>query len=109
MQLNPELVIEIGGHVNVPIPFPEDQKFKLLPGQTAAEYMMSRQDPWKQMLSEKRAETILQYLIKNGIEASRMTAKGYKNGQMLFPYAREESQQQMNRRVEITVTGRTGH
>jgi outer membrane protein OmpA-like peptidoglycan-associated protein len=107
MQLNPDLVIEIGGHVNVPIPYPEDQKFKLLPGQTAAEYMMAQQEPWKQTLSEKRAETILQYLIKNGIDASRMTAKGYKNGQMLYPFAREESKQQMNRRVEITITGRT--
>jgi outer membrane protein OmpA-like peptidoglycan-associated protein len=109
MQLNSDLVIEIGGHVNVPLPYPEKQNFKLLPGQTPAEFMMAQQIPWKQALSEKRAETILQYLLKNGIKASRMTAKGYKNAQMLFPYARDEREQQMNRRVEITVTGRTSH
>ena len=109
MQLNSDLVIEIGGHVNVPLPYPEKQNFKLLPGQTPAEFMMAQQIPWKQALSEKRAETILQYLLKNGIMASRMTAKGYKNAQMLFPYARDEREQQMNRRVEITVTGRTSH
>jgi hypothetical protein len=37
-----------------------------------------------------------------------MVAKGYKNSKMLYPYTGCSSlQQQMNRRVEITVTGRT--
>ncbi|MDO8971492.1 MAG: OmpA family protein [Saprospiraceae bacterium] len=104
MQLNPDLIIEIGGHVNVP--YPEKHNFKLEPGQTPAAYAMSKTEPWRQELSDKRAALVLRYLLKNGIEPARMTAKGYKNAKMLFPHAVNAQQQEMNRRVEITVTGR---
>lgn len=107
MQLNPDLKIEIGGHVNVP--YDEKHAYPLKPGQTAAQYAMSRKEAWEQPLSENRAKVVLQYLLKNGIDPARMTAKGYQNSKMLYPYLSATSlQQQMNRRVEITVTGKTG-
>ncbi|MBP6811851.1 MAG: OmpA family protein, partial [Saprospiraceae bacterium] len=107
MEYNDDLVIEIGGHIN--LPYPEKHNFKLKAGQTPAEHIMALQEPFKQTLSERRAMVVYQYLLKNGIPASRMTLKGYKNAQMLFPHATLEQQQQMNRRVEIMVTGRIGH
>ncbi|MBC7776434.1 MAG: OmpA family protein [Phycisphaerae bacterium] len=107
MQLNPDLVIEIGGHVNVP--YPKKHNFKLKPGQTPADYIMEKQESWKQSLSGRRAKTVRDYLLNHGIPASRMTLKGYKNAQMLFPHATDSNGQEMNRRVEIMVTGRTGH
>jgi outer membrane protein OmpA-like peptidoglycan-associated protein len=108
MQLNPDLNIEIGGHINVP--YDEKHGYPLKPGQTAAEYVMAKRESWEQELSGKRAELVLHYLLKNGIPASRMTTKGYKNSKMLYPFlASSDLQQQMNRRVEIKITGRTGH
>jgi outer membrane protein OmpA-like peptidoglycan-associated protein len=106
MQINPEVTIEIGGHIN--IPYPQDQAYPLKPGQTPAAYIMANQEPELQSLSLRRAELVQRYLVNNGIDASRMVAKGYKNSKMLYPYTGCSSlQQQMNRRVEITVTGRT--
>ncbi|MBN8676715.1 MAG: OmpA family protein [Chitinophagales bacterium] len=108
MQLNPDLVIEIGGHVNRP--YDKNHKYPLKPGQTPAQYMMTKEDPALKTLSTDRANTVRDYLVKNGIEPGRITAKGYENSKMLHPYTGStEEQQQMNRRVEITVTGRTGH
>ncbi|HLP95873.1 MAG TPA: OmpA family protein [Saprospiraceae bacterium] len=108
MQLNPDLVIEIGGHVNRP--YDKNHKYPLKPGQTPAQYMMTKEDPALRTLSTDRANTVRDYLLKNGIEAGRISAKGYENSKMLHPYTGStEEQQQMNRRVEITVTGRTGH
>jgi len=106
MQLNPELQIEIAGHINQP--YPEQHNFKLNPGQTPADYVMSNQEPFKQTLSERRALLVRDYLLEKGVSPERMTAKGYKNSRMLFPHAKNERDQEMNRRVEIMVTGRTG-
>ena len=107
MQVNPDLIIEIGGHIN--LPYPEKHNFKLLPDQTPADYLVAKQQPWRKGLSGRRAKTVQDYLLDNGIAASRMTLKGYENAQMLFPNATDAKQQEMNRRVEIMVTGRTGH
>lgn len=108
MQLNPDLSIEIGGHVNVP--YDEINAYPLKPGQTPAEYVMARKASWEKTLSAKRAELVLNYLLRNGISASRMTAKGYNNSKMVCPFIScNSTQQEMNRRVEITVTGKTGH
>lgn len=101
LQMNPELVIEIGGHIN--LPYPKNHNFKLAPGQTPAEYKFSKEEPWRQMLSQKRAETVYAWLVQHGIPKERMTFKGYNNSQMLYPHATDAKEQEQNRRVEIKV------
>jgi outer membrane protein OmpA-like peptidoglycan-associated protein len=85
MQLNPQMKIEIAGHVNVPnqppVP-PEDKDFKL---------------------SVARAKTVHDYLLANGIEQKRIQYRGYGNSQMRFPNAVSEREQALNRRVELRV------
>jgi len=81
---NPNLKIEIDGHVNAPGEKNNDANLKL---------------------SEGRAKAIYDYLIKNGIEASRLSYKGFGNTQMIFPNAKTEMEMKVNRRVEILITG----
>lgn len=90
MQLNPGLKIEIAGHINSPFSRNGDEA-PLQPG-----------DPgWA--LSEQRAQTVYDYLIEHGISPERMVWKGYGNSQMVKPYARAETDMELNRRVEIKV------
>lgn len=56
-----------------------------------------------QALSENRAKTVLQYLVTNGIDASRLSAKGYADTQPLVPNTTDENRAQ-NRRTEFRVT-----
>ncbi|MCC6413879.1 MAG: OmpA family protein [Saprospiraceae bacterium] len=86
MQINPDLKIEVSGHVNHPNLSPE--------------HLLK----WEWDLSENRAKLVYDYLLENGIAAERMTYKGYGNKEMLFPKGGTEAQQQQNRRVEIRVT-----
>ncbi len=104
LQLNPDLIIEVGGHIN--LPYPEKNNYVLAPGQTPAEYMLSKQELYKQHLSEARAKTVYIWLLKHGIPKERMTFKGYNNSKMLFPHTIDQFEQEQNRRVEITVTGK---
>lgn len=85
MQINPNLKIEVAGHINYPNALPEKVP--------KADFR----------LSERRAELVYNYLISNGISRERVTWKGYGNTQMLFPKARAEEEQAQNRRVEIRV------
>lgn len=103
MQVNAGIRIEIAGHVNVPYQS-DDIKLKNYPTEAAkAKAAMAAQPAWKQDLSERRAKTVYDYLIKNGIPAERLEFKGYKNSEMLFPHASSMSDQEQNRRVEIKV------
>lgn len=54
-------------------------------------------------LSENRARAVYDYLVKNGIESSRMTYVGFASKYKLYPYERDSYEQAMNRRVEIKV------
>jgi outer membrane protein OmpA-like peptidoglycan-associated protein len=83
MKENPNLIIEIQGHVNGV-------------GTNENEEEM-------QSLSEQRAMTVYNYLVKNGISAQRMKPNGYSDRRMLYPYAGSEYEMQQNRRVEIHV------
>ena len=86
MQVNPEIKIEIAGHVNNPLKTPEQL------------------EKWEWNLSDNRAKLVYVYLRRNGIAAERMTYKGYGNTEMLFPLpGAPEEQQEQNRRVEIRV------
>lgn len=63
-------------------------------------------------LSQNRANSVMQYLISRGINANRMTAKGYGETQLKNNCADNvpctEAEHQRNRRVEFRVTDFTG-
>ncbi len=55
-----------------------------------------------QLLSEKRAQAVVQFLIQNGIPAHRVQAKGYGSKQPIADNASETGRQQ-NRRTELKI------
>lgn len=55
-----------------------------------------------QILSEKRAQSVYNYLIKNNISAQRLTYKGYGSGKPLADNATDIGRQK-NRRVEFVI------
>jgi outer membrane protein OmpA-like peptidoglycan-associated protein/tetratricopeptide (TPR) repeat protein len=85
LQKNPTLIIEIRSHTD---------------SRGSAKY--------NQTLSEKRAASVVQYLISKGIPPSRLASKGYGESQLLVKPERSEADYQANRRTEFTVTGTTG-
>jgi outer membrane protein OmpA-like peptidoglycan-associated protein len=62
-------------------------------------------------LSQRRAESAVDYLIKHGVDSKRITAKGYGERQLLNRCADgipcSEAEHQVNRRTEVKVTGYT--
>jgi OmpA-OmpF porin, OOP family len=60
-------------------------------------------DASNQTLSEKRAQAVVDYLVKAGLSATRFTATGYGSTQPLVPNDSEEGKAQ-NRRIEFKVT-----
>jgi OmpA-OmpF porin, OOP family len=78
---NPKLVVEVGGHTD-----------------------SQGDDAFNLKLSQRRAEAVRAYLIKRGIAADRMVAKGYGEG---VPIAdnRTSAGRAQNRRVEFVITG----
>lgn len=56
-----------------------------------------------QKLSEARAKKVMNYLISQGIEKSRMTAVGYGNTKPVYVKPKFAYEEQANRRVEIVV------
>lgn len=86
MQINPNIRVEIAGHINHPGVAPVDL------------------EKWEWELSVNRAKLVYEYLLKNGIAAARMEYKGYGNTEMLFPKpGSSEAEQEQNRRVEIRI------
>jgi len=57
---------------------------------------------FNQKLSESRAKSVVDYLVSKGVEATRMTFKGYGFTQPIATNATEEGRQ-MNRRTEFKV------
>lgn len=62
---------------------------------------------YNQKLSEQRAKEAVQYLVKKGIDSSRLVAKGYGETQLLNACVDgvpcEDSAHQMNRRTEVRI------
>jgi outer membrane protein OmpA-like peptidoglycan-associated protein/tetratricopeptide (TPR) repeat protein len=85
LQKNPTLMIEIRSHT--------DSKGSV---------------KYNQSLSEKRAASVVQYLISKGIARERLASKGYGESQLLIKPEKSEADYQANRRTEFTVTGTTG-
>jgi len=82
---NTHLKVEIAGHVNVP----------------NQERVSRYSDEYN--LSERRAETVCNYLAEKGISRDRFISKGYGNWEMIYPNAVSEEDQQKNRRVEVRI------
>jgi outer membrane protein OmpA-like peptidoglycan-associated protein/tetratricopeptide (TPR) repeat protein len=63
---------------------------------------------YNQVLSDKRAKATIEWLIKKGVDASRLTGKGYGESQLLNKCADgvpcTEEEHQVNRRSEFIVT-----
>jgi outer membrane protein OmpA-like peptidoglycan-associated protein len=55
------------------------------------------------VLSHKRAESVVQYLIGKGIEAGKLSAKGYGSERPLVSNDDEEEGRAINRRTEIEI------
>jgi outer membrane protein OmpA-like peptidoglycan-associated protein len=87
MKDNPTIRVEIQGHVNQP--------YNLISRMGAGE---------SKELSERRARAVYDYLVRKGIDPSRLSYQGYGNSRMIYPYARDEAEMQQNRRVEIVIT-----
>jgi outer membrane protein OmpA-like peptidoglycan-associated protein len=56
-----------------------------------------------QKISEARAKKVMNYLIENGIDKKRLTAKGYGNTMPIYPDPKFAYEEQANRRVEIKI------
>ena len=79
MNLKPNLVIEIGGHTdNV------------------------GDDKSNELLSQRRAESVKQYLVKKGVKPERVQTKGYGESMPIADNDSEEGRQK-NRRTELKV------
>ena len=59
-------------------------------------------DVYNQKLSERRAKSVFDYFVSQGIDASRMKAIGYGRSRPLVPNTSEENMYK-NRRVEIKI------
>ena len=57
-------------------------------------------DSYNQKLSEKRAGAVRDYLVRQGIESSRITVRGYGESRPVATNATEEGRAQ-NRRADI--------
>ena len=79
LQKNPTLKIEIAGHTDNK----GDKKYN-------------------QTLSQKRAESVVNYLVQKGIALTRLTAKGYGDTMPVAPNDTEENKAK-NRRTELKV------
>lgn len=83
---NPHIIIELGSHTD------SRGTFK-----------------YNEVLSQRRAESAVNYIISRGIDSSRITAKGYGEYQLVNQCSDgvkcTEEEHQMNRRTEFKVTG----
>jgi chemotaxis protein MotB len=59
-----------------------------------------------EVLSQKRAEAVMQYLIAQGVKPDLIAARGFGEADPIASNATTEGRAQ-NRRVELTLTGRT--
>lgn len=87
MSDNPEIIVEIGSHTD---------------GLGTDEYNND--------LSQRRAQSVVNYLITKGITENRLSAKGYGKSQPIAPNQNEDGSdnpdgRQKNRRTEFRVTG----
>ena len=59
---------------------------------------------YNQNLSQRRAESAVEYILSKGIDDNRITARGYGESQLIILNAETEDEHQINRRTEFKVT-----
>ena len=84
LRWNPELRVELAGHVNQP----GERK---------------EAGTWSYNLAMSRAKTIRDYVVGAGISGERVKFRGYSNWEMVNPRPRTEAQMRDNRRVEVRI------
>lgn len=77
---NPQIKIELGSHTDT-----------------------RGSDLYNTRLSQKRAESVINYLAVKGISKERLTAKGYGETELIIQEAKNEEEHQVNRRTEFKV------
>jgi outer membrane protein OmpA-like peptidoglycan-associated protein len=82
LQDNPDLKVEIGGHTD---------------SKGSNEYNIS--------LSQRRSQSVVNWLVGKGIDKSRLSARGYGEDKPLATNDDEEEGRELNRRTEFEVTG----
>ncbi|SMD41845.1 Outer membrane protein OmpA [Aquiflexum balticum DSM 16537] len=60
-------------------------------------------DSYNDALSQRRAESAVAYMVSQGIDESRLVAKGYGKRQLIIANATTEEEHQTNRRTEFKV------
>lgn len=60
-------------------------------------------DDYNQDLSQRRAQSAVDYIVSQGIDKDRLVAKGYGESQLIIPNATTEEEHQVNRRTEFKV------
>jgi outer membrane protein OmpA-like peptidoglycan-associated protein len=60
-------------------------------------------DAYNEDLSQRRAESAVEYIVSQGIDASRLEARGYGERQLIIENAQTEEEHQINRRTEFKV------
>lgn len=63
-------------------------------------------DRYNQRLSQRRAESAVNYIVSKGIDSDRIVAKGYGESKLLIPNAVTEEEHQLNRRTTVKVIGK---
>lgn len=84
LEKRPDIKVEIGGHTD----------FK-------------GSDSYNLSLSDRRSKSVMDYLVSKGIDAGRMTARGYGETMPVADNNTEEGRE-LNRRVELKVTESSG-
>ena len=79
MKKNPKVKVEVSGHTD-----------------------NTGSKPHNQELSENRAKAVVDYLVNNGVDKSRITFKGYADTKPIATNATEAGKAQ-NRRTEFTI------
>ncbi|UXP33175.1 OmpA family protein [Reichenbachiella agarivorans] len=81
MKDNPEITIELSSHTDI-----------------------RADDEYNLKLSQRRAESAVNYIISQGIDKKRLIAKGYGETKVIIVNADTELEHQQNRRTEFKVT-----
>lgn len=84
LQKRPDITVEVAGHTDA-----------------------KGSDSYNQKLSDKRAASVMGYLVEKGIAAERITAVGYGESQPVADNATDEGRE-LNRRVEMKVLSASG-
>ena len=80
MQNNPNITIELSSHTD-----------------------SRANDAYNLDLSQRRAQSVVDYLILNNIDSTRMIARGYGETRLIVPQANTEEEHQRNRRTEFKI------